>query len=188
MEADLKALDRIRKTAELIHSPAAVRDAVERMARQVTHRLANRNPIVLAVMTGGVVPAVWLQSHLGFPNQLDYVHLTRYLGDTRGGSLTWLARPRLKLAGRSVLVVDDILDEGPTLKAILQFCREEGAREVLSAVLVLKQHERRVPDLAADFVGLEVEDRYVFGCGMDYREYFRNLDGIYALPEDGESG
>ena len=104
-----------------------------------------------------------------------------WAGPRRGADLQWKARPGMSLEGRCVLVVDDILDEGLTLAAVLEWCREQGAEQVLSAVLVHKDHDRKPALKRADFTGLTVPDRYVFGCGMDYQGRFRNLRGIYAL-------
>lgn len=173
-----------RRRAELIHDAAAVRTAVDRMAAQISADLAAADPVLLTVMTGGIVPAVWLSTRFDFPHQIDYLHATRYVGDTRGGDLSWRARPRLDLAGRSVLIVDDILDEGITLAAVAGFCREQGAADVRVAVLVRKLHDRNVAGVVPDYLGLDVPDRYVFGCGMDYQEYYRNLTAIYALAKE----
>jgi hypoxanthine phosphoribosyltransferase len=181
--------DAVLAGAEVIHTEVEVRNAMDRMAQQVTAVLEHENPIVLAVMTGGMVPAVWLCSRLSFPHQLDYVHATRYVGTTSGGELEWRVEPRLQMSGRSVLIVDDILDEGITLDAVAQHCRELGAVDVRVAVLVRKRHSRNRTGVRPDFVGLEVPDRYVFGCGMDYEEYFRNVPAIYALPAaESENG
>jgi len=179
-------MDDVLARSEMIHSARAVQIALDGMARNIDERMARSAPVLLAVMTGGMVPAVWLSSRLHFPHQMDYVHATRYVGGTRGGQLAWRARPGADLAGRAVLIVDDILDEGITLRAIVDYCQEAGAREVKVAVLVQKRHDRNLTGLVPDFKGLDVPDRYVFGCGMDYREYFRNLPAIYALtaPED----
>ena len=185
-EIDDQILCRVRTESELIHSPKSVQRCLDRMAAAVTERLGGSDPVLVAVMTGGMIPAVWLSTRLAFPHQLDYVHATRYVGSTRGGELHWRARPRLPLGDRAVLVIDDILDEGITLREIAAYCREQGASQVLTAVLVRKQHDRAVGGVEADFVGLEVPDRYVFGCGMDYHEYFRELTGIYALPAEME--
>ena len=176
-------VERVRRTADEIHSPAAVDAALDRLAAAVDESLANENPVLLAVMNGGVVPAVRLQQRLRFLHQFDYVHATRYASGTRGGEIRWLARPRIPLAGRAVLIVDDILDEGHTLKAIQGWCRDQRVGSMHTAVLTIKRHDRRVGGVAADFVGLEVPDRYVFGVGMDYCEYLRELNGIYALHE-----
>lgn len=173
----------VYRSADCLVTEAQVNEALARMAREIGERLGERNPLVLVVLTGGIVPAGCLLPLLDFPLELDYVHATRYAGATSGGQLFWIAHPRTPMAGRSVLIIDDILDEGPTLKAIIEHCRAEGAAEVLSAVLVEKRHDRK-NGLKADFVGLEVEDRYVFGFGMDYKGYWRNAPGIYAVKED----
>lgn len=184
MSRQVTALEALRRRAEMLHDQASVEAALDRMAGEITRAIGGSDPIFLAVMTGGLIPGAWLSTRLGFPHRLDYCHATRYRGATRGGELQWLVRPRQELAGQSVLIFDDILDEGHTLRAIRQYCLDRGADPVLVAVLVRKRHARCLPDVSADFVGLEVADRYVFGCGMDYEEHFRNLRSIYALPEN----
>ncbi len=171
------------RTADLLHSEQAVEAALDRMAAQITERLADTNPVLLCVLTGGIIPVGKLTTRLDFPLQLDYLHATRYRGATRGGELHWIAHPSISLRDRVVLVVDDILDEGATLAAIVEHCRAEGASRVLSAVLVDKLHDRKYHNIKADFTGLEVPDRYVFGCGMDYKSYLRNAPGIYAVHD-----
>jgi len=181
--------DAILGRAAMLADEAAVAQALDRMAREIGHDLAGRDPLVLAVMLGGLMPTAWLLQRLAFPLQLDYVHATRYRGGTRGGpAIEWIARPRTPLAGRVVLVVDDILDEGHTLAAILADCLARGALEVRSAVLVEKTHERRVAGLQADYTGLRVADRYLFGCGMDYHERHRQHAAIYALAGEDDCG
>lgn len=81
-----------------------------------------------------------------------------------------------------MLIIDDILDEGHTLAAIVEYCRDAGAENVYTAVLLDKQHDRKAyPGMRADFTGLDVEDRYIFGYGLDYKGYWRNAAGIFAL-------
>ncbi|MGD1977369.1 MAG: hypoxanthine-guanine phosphoribosyltransferase [Gammaproteobacteria bacterium] len=180
-------MEEVLGRAELIHPAQAVREALDAMAGQITEAMSDRDPILLAVMTGGMVPAVHLSSRLKFPHRLDYVHATRYESGIRGGRLEWRARPHLELAENSVLIVDDILDEGITMSAIIDYCRHAGARDVRTAVLVEKHHTRHRTGVSPDFSGLQVPDRYVFGCGMDYREYFRHLPAIYALATEQEN-
>ncbi len=167
--------------AELVHDAVAVEAAVERMAHAITVALGEHEPLVLCVMLGGIVFAGRLIPRLSFPLHVDYVHATRYRGATRGSELTWLAYPQTTMRDRAVLLLDDILDEGETLTALLEYCHAHGARAVHSAVLTRKRHTRNRTQVQADFVGLEVEDRYVFGCGMDYKGYLRNLPAIYAV-------
>ena len=184
MQEDFEA---ILSRATVLAGEAEVTAALDRMAQQLERDFAGRDPLVLAVMIGGLVPAAWLLQRLHFPLQLDYVHASRYRGGTRGhAGIDWIARPRAPLAGRAVLVVDDILDEGHTLAAILEECRAGGAAEVRSAVLVEKIHDRKAPGLKADYVGLRLEDRYLFGCGMDYHERHRQHAAIYGLAAEDE--
>ena len=173
-------VEQVYREADCLYSEAQVEEAIAAMGRAVTDKLAGSNPLLLCVMTGAVIPMGKLLTHLDFPLQIDYIHATRYRGETRGGELHWRARPQPPLAGRTVVVVDDILDEGVTLAAIIEECKREGATAVYSAVLVEKLHDRS-NGLKADFVGLQVEDRYVFGYGMDYKDYLRNAPGIFAV-------
>jgi hypoxanthine phosphoribosyltransferase len=168
--------------AELIYSKAQIDTAYDHMAAAISERLRESNPVAIAVMVGGMIPAGQLLPRLDFPLQMDYLHATRYRGATRGGDLQWLVRPSSSLRDKVVLLIDDILDEGVTLAEICKACREEGAREVYIAVL-LDKRAKRTNGLQADFVGYEIEDRYVFGCGMDYKGYLRNVPGIYAIPD-----
>jgi hypoxanthine phosphoribosyltransferase len=155
------------------------------MAEAVTARLGESDPLLLCVLHGGLVTMGKLLTRLPFPLQTDYVHVSRYRGQTQGGELQWKARPSVSLRGRAVLVVDDILDEGYTLARILEYCMAEGAIQAQCAVLVEKQlpHSRGVP-IHADYLGLTIPDRYVFGYGMDFKGYWRNAPGIYAVSPE----
>jgi hypoxanthine phosphoribosyltransferase len=184
MTADeIKDIEQIRKNADLLHDEQTVAEAVRRMAAQITNGMADTSPLVICVMNGGLMMTGWLTPHLNFPLQLDYAHVTRYRGGTRGGDLQWIARPRSSLTDRTLLLVDDIFDEGVTLASLAEACRQLGAHEVRTAVLVQKSHNRVATDMQPDFVGLTVPDRYVFGCGMDYKNYLRNLPAIYAVHD-----
>lgn len=170
------------ETADLVHDEPEVAAALDRLAVEITAQIGDRDPLILVVLHGGIVPASLLFLRLQFPFQVSYAHVTRYHDTTDAGAIQWIASPAAPVAGRIVLVVDDILDEGKTLAAIVQQLEDSGAAEVLTAVLVNKRHDRKV-GRPAHFIGLEVPDRYVFGCGMDYRGYWRNLPAIYALAE-----
>ncbi len=173
----------VMQGAQCLYSEAEVQQAVEVLSQDITHELATLNPVILVVMTGGLVFAGQLLLRLNFPLQVDYVHVTRYQGGTVGYEVSWLARSHLSLRHRHLLVVDDILDEGHTLAAILKDCQKTGAASVRSAVLVEKDHDRKFEGVRADFIGLHVEDHFVFGYGLDYREYWRNAQGIYAVND-----
>ncbi len=168
--------------ADLLHSAEEVAAMLDLMAAEITAKLGNKNPLVLCIMTGGVIVTGHLLTRLNFPLEQDYLHATRYRGATSGSkTITWLHKPEVSLQGRHVLLVDDILDEGYTLREIAHWCQEQGAASVNIAVLADKQHERRVDGIKRDFSAIELLDRYVFGFGMDYKEYWRNANGIYAV-------
>ena len=169
------------KQAQLIHSEEAVQVAITKLGVEVTSKLEDTLPVVICVMGGGIVFAGQLLTQLKFALEMDYVHASRYQNKTVGNALVWQSLPKLDLNGRSVLLVDDILDEGITLLAIKEKCLSLGAANVLSAVLVEKVLPHTKP-IKADFVGLEVPNQYVFGCGMDAYGWWRNLPAIYALP------
>lgn len=152
------------------------------MAAKLAPRLEHSNPVVLAVMHGGAFAALELCKRFRFAHEFDYVHVTRYHGETRGGGLVWRVRPRKELAGRTVLLVDDILDHGKTLRALDAELRRIGVAERLSAVLVVKRLARLARPRVT-VAGLAVDDVYVFGSGMDYRGYWRELGGIHAVAE-----
>jgi len=182
-------LDEIRsvqRDAELLFSEQAVQDATSTLADTISNALFDTNPLVLSVMTGGLVFTGWLLPRLNFPLQLDYVHATRYRGDTRGHDLEWRVRPSLPVQGRTVLLVDDIYDKGITLTRIAEDCRSQGALRVLTTVLIMKQQAPGA--LQPDFIGLVAPDRYLFGCGLDYKNYLRNLSAIYAVHDCDQSG
>ena len=180
MSISVKEAKKVWMEADCLFDQEEVEAAIKTMAVEISLKLNGRNPLIITVMNGAVVVAGKLLTYLDFPLEHDYIHVTRYRGETSGAKLHWLVKPQSSLAGRDILILDDILDEGPTLKAIIQYCHEMGAEHVYSAVLVLKQHDRNV-GVAADFVGLEAPDRYLFGYGMDYKEYLRNAAGIYAV-------
>ncbi|MCK7594226.1 hypoxanthine-guanine phosphoribosyltransferase [Pseudomarimonas salicorniae] len=182
MSAPTPLLDDVLADAELVHDRAAIHAATRRMAGELRRDLAGQRPLYLTIMHGGMLFAAELALELGFDVEFDYLHATRYRGDTRGGGLHWLRRPERDMQGRPVILVDDILDEGPTIVAVRDWCREQGADSVHIAVMCWKRHDRGVAGLAPDYWGLEVPDRYVFGYGMDFHEQGRNLPAIYALP------
>ncbi len=175
-------LQQVMDEADCLADTAVVERAIVRLAGDISRDLAAEFPVLLCVVKGGIVFAGKLLTQLHFPLDFDYVHATRYRNTTEGSGLEWKVPPSLSLAGRHVLVVDDILDVGATLDAIVAWCHGQGAASVRTAVLVDKKHQRKSrPDFKADYTGLEIADRYLFGYGMDYQGYWRNAPGIYAV-------
>ncbi len=172
----------IYEESDCLFDEQQIQQALNNMAAELTEKLADKNPLVLSVMNGGLITAGQLLPRCLFPLEMDYIHATRYNNTTEGGEIQWLVRAKSSLKGRTVLIVDDIHDVGATLQAIIEDCYRQGAAEVVCAVLINKLHDRKV-EMRADVVGLDVEDRYIFGCGMDYKGYLRNLPAIHAMKE-----
>ena len=178
----LEQLKQVMAEADLLKSEAEVDAALAKLATEISARLGDSMPVVYSIMNGGLVMAGRLLIKLNFPLEQGYMHATRYRGETTGHTdLQWQAPPSIPMQGRTVLILDDIFDEGNTLAEVVKACHAQGAKEVLTAVLVNKEHDRKNTDLKIDFIGMNVEDRYVFGCGMDYRGFRRNAPGIYAV-------
>jgi hypoxanthine phosphoribosyltransferase len=172
--------------ADEIIGAAEIAAGFDRLAAQLQPVVEAGNVALLAVMNGGMIPAVRLADLLHGDFLLDYCHATRYRGATQGAELQWREAPHFDLSGRTVIVVDDIFDAGITLSAVADQCRALGADRVLTAVMLVKDCERDPATPNPDFTtGLCVPDRYVFGCGMDFRSRWRHLRSVYALRNTG---
>ena len=180
MSVSQQHIRQVRAEADCLFSAEEVEHALDKIAQKITARHSENNPLMLCVMNGGLIVTGSLMLRLDFPLEQDYLHATRYRGATQGGELKWLVEPTCQLSGRHLLIVDDILDEGYPLAAIAEHCREAGALSVETVALVEKCHSRK-HGIQADYIGLQVEDRYLFGYGMDYKGYLRNAAGIFAV-------
>jgi hypoxanthine phosphoribosyltransferase len=176
---------RVLEAADLVCPADVVSRAVDRLASEITAAVANGFPLVLCVMRGGLIFGGRLLPLLRFPLELDYLDLTRYGDETRGAEIVWNALPATAVAGRLVLVLDDIMDEGHTLVAVCEKLRALGAGRVLTAVFGDKDIGRPKA-FRPDFVGVSLPNRYVFGFGMDVRGAWRNLPEIFALKDGSE--
>lgn len=172
-------------TADRLFERDRLEFEIGRLADELVADHVGERPVYLTIMNGGMLFAAQLALAIGerLDLEFDYLHATRYRGDTVGASLHWLRLPTTSLVGRKVVLVDDILDEGHTLSEVKAWCLAHGAAEVRVAALAVKQHDRCLPDVKADYVGVHVPDRYVFGYGMDFHEQGRNLPAIFALTE-----
>ncbi len=179
-----QALQVHRQHARLIFTEAQVEEAIKFMADSIAESYADRFPLVLCVMNGGLFLTGQLMRHWEFPLTMDYVHATRYRLATLGRDVLWKAYPQNDLKGRSVIIVDDIFDQGYTLEEVRNYCIKQGAEVCVSAFLIRKIHQRKMADIQADYTALQCEDQYVYGSGMDLHSHFRNYSGIYAIPHE----
>ncbi len=174
-----EALQLLRE-ADLVLSKAQCDAATTRVAAEIKAALGHTNPLVLAVMGGATVFAGQLLPQLDFPLEFDYLHVTRYGDKTHGGALQWRVEPHAPIKGRTVLVLDDILDEGDTMAAIRDRINALGAATFHNAVFCEKIIAKAKP-IRPDFTGISVPSRYVFGYGMDVKGWWRNLPAVYAM-------
>ena len=178
----LDEIKQIETNAMQLFNEDQVEAAINTMAKKINLLLADLNPVLLTVLNGGIITAGKLLTRLNFPLTIDAINVSRYRNETSGGEIEWILKPGTPLTGRTVLVVDDILDEGLTLEAIYHYCREKGAVSIYSAVLVDKILDKPKP-VQANFIGLQTENHFLFGYGMDYKGYLRNAPGIYACKD-----
>jgi hypoxanthine phosphoribosyltransferase len=177
-------IEKTLRNSECLISSIEVAAAYERLAAQLNLHYAGLNPIVMVVMNGGLIPAGQLLTHLTFYHRMHYIHASRYRDNKGTNELDWKFKPDVNIEGEHVLLIDDIFDEGITLKVIVEELSKEKPVSIESCVLLNKQHDRKVEGFDVDFVGIDVADRYVYGCGMDFHGYLRHLPGIYAIKED----
>jgi len=170
----------ILKEADCLHDKNEVEQALDKMAFAIEQEYHDKNPIIICVLTGAIIAMGHILTRLNIPLQIDYIHATRYNNGVTGGAIKYIAEPVLELENRHILLCDDILDEGKTLIEITKYCELKKAKSIKTAVLFNKLHSRK-ENIKADFIGLDIEDRYVFGYGMDYKSYLRNVSGVYAV-------
>jgi hypoxanthine phosphoribosyltransferase len=175
----IEEIRRVAAEAERLYTADDIAAAVTSVAESITAELADTHPLVLSVLNGGIFFTGELLLQLPFPLELDAIKAGRYQGGTRGAAMRWTLTPATPLKNRTVLIVDDILDEGVTLAEITRYCREQGAAGVYTAVLIDKLIGREKP-CQPDFTGLTAPNRYLFGYGLDYKNHLRNWPGIYA--------
>jgi len=181
-QKDLQEVKKLQEKGRLIYSKEQIEEAIERIAKDLTKEIFDKIPIFLCVMNGAVVFMGQLLTRLDFPLQINYIHATRYQGEIESTQLVWHAEPTVDLKDRVVVVIEDILDSGLTLAAIIKYCAQKGAKEVYTAALIDKQRPRSPGGTEhCDFTGLLIEDKFLYGYGLDYKDYLRNVAGIYAV-------
>jgi len=183
-EEELQQVKDLVKKGRVLCSKETIEQAIAKVASEMNSQLDGKEPIFLCVMNGALVFMGQLLTHLNFPLQVNYIHVTRYQGEIEGSQLFWRAEPTIDLKDRVVVVVEDILDTGLTLSAIQKYCDQKGAKEIFTATLVDKNRPREPGGTErCDFTGLNIDNKFIYGYGMDYKEYLRNVDAIYAVEE-----
>lgn len=174
----------ILATSKRLMKQNEVEKLMRTMTKEIEVKLGDLNLVILTIMSGGLVPTGIFMKYFKSVCELDYIHLTRYGNQTTGGEIKWHRRPQSIVKNRNVLLIDDILDRGITLETAMHECYNQGANSVHTAVMVKKNISCRSGVQNSDFFAVELPEGYLFGSGLDYKGYFRNLDGIYSLNEN----
>lgn len=180
--AMIQHIRKVWREADCLFDEMSVERAIDALAHRIVEDYALKNPMILCLMKGAVVFMGRLLIKLPFPLEIDYIHASRYGAATQGASLNWTYKPEDKqINGRHIIIIDDIFDQGTTLAACAEWLEAQGCASVEAAVLVEKQHDRVLTNFRPKYVGLQVPDAFVVGFGMDYKNYFRNANGIFKI-------
>jgi len=185
MTVSLAEINCVMANSRCLLDEVAVNEMFNQLSSDITAACQHENPVILCVMTGAVVAVGMLLPRLNFPLEVDYIHATRYQGKLVGEELVWKQLPSISLTDRTVIIIDDVLDEGVTMAKLKAYCEEQGATRSYVAVLVDKAIDKVKP-VQADFIGFQAGNQYLFGLGMDYKGYLRNVNGVYECPENLE--
>ena len=180
------AWKKILNHSDVLASKKEVAKSIQNCAINISDKYHNKNPIILCLMNGGLFFTAKLCEHLHFPLRIDYLHATRYRGNTTGSDLQWVKSPQFNLANEHILLLDDVYDEGVTLKEVTSALGAQNPASLACAVLVDKQHQRKPLGFSVEYSAITLPDRYLFGCGMDYLGHWRHLPQIYAVHDNFE--
>ena len=174
---------KLPENSKILFNSNRVDLAISKMATQMSVELADKKPLFLAVMNGGLVFAADLISRISIPLELDHIHATRYVKNVGQEKVIFHSRPQICMKDRHVVLVDDVFDVGITLEAVVEDLRRE-AESIRIAVLVEKKVRSRPVNIRPDYVGLSAPNVYLFGRGMDYNGWYRNLRSIYQAESE----
>jgi hypoxanthine phosphoribosyltransferase len=156
---------------------------IRQLSRQIERDFTGREMVIVSLLNGTVMFLADLIRHISLPLRLDFIGVSSYGAGTESGDLVFTKELRLDVRGRDVLLVDDILDTGKTMRRVLEKLRLLGPRRIRTCVL-LNKVARRVEKIEADYVGFEIPDYFVVGYGLDYAEKYRNLPFVGVLKPE----
>ena len=166
--------------ASVLISREQIAARIQRLTRDIQRDYAGRDLVIVSLLNGTVMFLADLIRNLSLPLRLDFIGVSSYGGGTESRELVFTKELRIDVRGREVLLVDDILDTGKTLSAVLKKLRALKPRRIRTCVL-LDKPERRIEQVRADYVGFTIPNEFVVGYGLDYAERYRNLPFIGVL-------
>jgi hypoxanthine phosphoribosyltransferase len=172
-----------REVDRVLITDVQIAARIREMSREIERDFRGHEMVVVSLLNGTVLFLADLIRHLSLPLRLDFIGVSSYGAGTTSGELVFTKELRLDVRGRDVLLVDDILDTGRTMKRVLGKLRKLSPRRIKTCVL-LDKPSRRVERVRADYVGFKIPDLFVIGYGLDYAERYRNLPFVGVLKPE----
>ena len=170
------------KEFELFITDAEIQTAVERMARQLESDMAGKNPLFVGILNGAFMFVADLMRALNGNYELTFARYSSYVGTSSTGILQEIMPIAADVKGRTIILLEDIIDTGFTMSQVMAKLREQGAVDVRLATLLFKPESLKV-DLMPDYVGLRIPPAFIVGHGLDYDEMGRAYRDIYQVVE-----
>ncbi|WP_373841999.1 hypoxanthine phosphoribosyltransferase [Limosilactobacillus sp.] len=158
-----------------------IEKATDRLAKQLTADYRDKRPLVVSVLTGAVLFTVDMLEKMDIMAQLDFIDVSTYFGGTQStGNLKLIHDLNSDVRGRDVLIMEDIVDSGHTLKFLIDLLKKRGAKSIKTASMMDKPEGRKY-DVKVDYYGVQVPNEFLVGYGLDYKGFYRNLPYIGIL-------
>ena len=170
------------KTFETSMPEAEIKNRVKELAQQMSRDLEGKNPLLLAVLNGAFIFAADLMREMTIPCEISFVKLASYQGTTSTGTIHEVIGINENLSGRTVVIVEDIVESGLTIKRMMEQLGTRNPASVQVCTLFFKP-ERLKEDLKLDYVAFEIPKDFILGYGLDYDQQGRGLKDLYTLVE-----
>ena len=168
----------------LLLTNKSILNKIKELGDCISKDYAEQEVVVLCIIKGAMVFCSHLMSHINADVYLDCIDVSRYGSRLEGGELVVKSNPTLNLTNRNLLIVDDMIDQGETLQFVQNYCVNQGAASIKTAVLLQKEHNRKIStEVPIDYCAFTIPDAFVFGFGIDCKGRYRNLPDIYALNQ-----
>ena len=178
----MKKVRILDKDFELFIEAASIQKSIERVAIDINNDLKDKNPIFIAVLNGSFMFAGDLMKHVYIPCEITFVRIASYKGITSTNDLKEVLGLNEDITGRTVVIVEDIVDTGHTIEQLIHQFSSLEPKEIKIATLLFKPNAL-IKDIKPDYVALEIPNDFIVGFGLDYDGYGRNLQDIYKIKE-----
>ena len=176
----IKLIDKVFETSI---TEAEIQERVKAVANRINKDMADKNPILLAVLNGSFMFAADLMRMLTIPCEISFVKLASYQGTTSTGTIKEVIGINEDLSGRTVIIIEDIVESGLTIKRMIETIGTRAPKSIHICTLLIKPDRLTVP-LDVEYAAIEIPNDFIVGYGLDYNQHGRNLRDIYTLVEE----